>query len=258
MASTSASRLHWLAVQIHKGRCAFVAFSYNAVTNTEKVKFTLTDECSLNGVYRPCVMAALSAVQAATSCSVVTDKGHRSKNCSQTVVEFWLSQLPSSGSGFAGDTRHCSPVRVGRVASSGGPLTAAVSPQDAVHIAKDDATFHSSSEATPDTLPRASFNANATLAFQSAKDLLFESERLRGDLQTVINCQLSVINQKDAAVQGSIASLMPALINAPAVVSETLLPLMQAFALSYNVAPVLDDPARARDVADLPLGGGPS
>ena len=87
-------RLIWLAAEIHRGRSAFVSFSYNDQQGSEKVKFTLTDEYSNNGVYRPCVMAALSAIQSSFESSIVTDKGHRSKSTRQTVVEFWAKEVP--------------------------------------------------------------------------------------------------------------------------------------------------------------------
>lgn len=58
----SAERLLWLAGEIHKGRSAFVSFSYNSQLRREKIKFTLGD-CDLDAaVYRPCIVAALSAI----------------------------------------------------------------------------------------------------------------------------------------------------------------------------------------------------
>ena len=93
---SSMNRLQWLALQIHSGQSAFVTFSYNFRTSTEKVKFTLTDDCLGNTTYRPCVMAALSGIQSAMSSSIVCDKGHRSKSSNQTVIEFWIRQIPLS------------------------------------------------------------------------------------------------------------------------------------------------------------------
>lgn len=89
-------RLYWLTAEIHRGRSAFVTFSFNGKSNKEKVKFVLDDSCASHGVFRPAVMAALSAVQASLEFSVVTDKGHRSKTSGLTTIEFWIQQAPTS------------------------------------------------------------------------------------------------------------------------------------------------------------------
>ena len=60
--------------------------------------------------------------------------------------------------------------------------TAADPLQEAQRNPNDDAAFHSSSDAIPETLSMGDINTNASLAFLSAQDLLIESERLRGDL----------------------------------------------------------------------------
>ncbi len=94
----SLNRLQWLISEVHKGRSVFVTFSHNQVTQREKVKFVLDDAYSTATVYRPCVMAALSAVRVAVSSSIVTDKGHKSKSDNRTVMEFWIQQ-PQSDDG---------------------------------------------------------------------------------------------------------------------------------------------------------------
>ena len=99
---SSIERLHWLANEIHMGRSAFVSFSFNAGNGREKIKFTLANTYDFHGIYRPCVMAALSAVQCAFDYSIVTDKGHRSKSTGQTIIEFWVKQIP-----FANDVGPC-------------------------------------------------------------------------------------------------------------------------------------------------------
>ena len=51
-----------------------------------------------SSVYRPVIMAALSALQASMEFAVVTDKGHLSSG-GITVVEFWIGHpvAPDSG-----------------------------------------------------------------------------------------------------------------------------------------------------------------
>ena len=93
---SSSDRLRWIALEIHNGRAAFVSFSYNQTSNSEKVKFTLLSGYSNDSTCRPCVMAALSAVQVAMACSIVCDKEHKSKSTGQTVVDFWIKQVPCS------------------------------------------------------------------------------------------------------------------------------------------------------------------
>ena len=85
----SCARLDWLVRQIQGGRCATVHLSYNAITHTEKIKFTLEAACSADCLYRPCVMGALQAVQLAMMSSIVTDKGHTTSQ-QKSVVEFWV------------------------------------------------------------------------------------------------------------------------------------------------------------------------
>ena len=88
----SLNRFQWLTCEVHKGRSVFVTFSYNAKSRKEKIKFVLEDDYSVRTVYRPCVMAALSAVHAALLNCIVTDKGHRSTNGGNTIIEYWLQQ----------------------------------------------------------------------------------------------------------------------------------------------------------------------
>ena len=76
---SATERLGWLVNELWLGRFAFVPFSFNTSTRREKVKFTLSKSYDNSGVYRPCVLAALSAVQCAFERSIVTDKGHTSK-----------------------------------------------------------------------------------------------------------------------------------------------------------------------------------
>ena len=88
----SAERLLWLAGEIHKGRSAFVSFSYNSQLRREKIKFTLGDYDLDAAVHRPCIFAALSTIQLALSSSTIVDKGHKSHRSSRSVVEFWIQQ----------------------------------------------------------------------------------------------------------------------------------------------------------------------
>ena len=103
----SSDRLLWLAGQVHSGRQASVSFSYNAELDREKVKFVLQPRVSKSRVvFRPCLMGALSAVQAACGHSIVTDKGHSSSS-GQSVIEFWIAQLrlaDASNNSGVGDT----------------------------------------------------------------------------------------------------------------------------------------------------------
>ena len=92
---TTADRLSWLIAEVHRGRNAFVSFSFNPSNGKEKVKFTLTSSYTKNQVYRPCLLAALFGMRGAIDSSVSTDKGHTSKSSGDTVVEFWLKQPPS-------------------------------------------------------------------------------------------------------------------------------------------------------------------
>ena len=89
--SVSTNRLQWLINGIHTGRSAFVSFSYNPLVQREKVKFVLKDSSQDIQAYRPCLLAALSAVKYASESSITNDKGHRSSN-GKTIVEFWLQQ----------------------------------------------------------------------------------------------------------------------------------------------------------------------
>ena len=89
--SVSTNRLQWLINEIHSGRSAFVSFSYNPLVQREKVKFVLEDSSQDIQAYRPCLLAALSAVKFASESSITSDKGHRSSN-GKTIVEFWLQQ----------------------------------------------------------------------------------------------------------------------------------------------------------------------
>ena len=41
---SSGLRLQWLATEIHNGRHTFVTFSYNYLTQTEKIKFVSADK----------------------------------------------------------------------------------------------------------------------------------------------------------------------------------------------------------------------
>ena len=91
--SVSAKRLQWLAYELSCGRNCCVSFSYNAATKKEKIKFVLFDGYCLVGVYRPCLLGAMSAATLAIDCSITTDKGHRSSGGS-TTVEFWIKQPP--------------------------------------------------------------------------------------------------------------------------------------------------------------------
>ena len=69
-----------------------MGFSFNASSCTEKIRFILEDGYSCVSVYRPSVMNALMALQAAMDYSIVTDKGHRSKSAGKSTVEFWIKQ----------------------------------------------------------------------------------------------------------------------------------------------------------------------
>ena len=91
--SVSVNRLQWLINEIHSGRTAHVSFSYNQSLQREKVKFVVEDSYQSHQVYRPCLLAALSAVRFAFESSITTDKGHRS-SLGRTTVEFWLQQPP--------------------------------------------------------------------------------------------------------------------------------------------------------------------
>jgi len=90
----SANRLLWLASEIHKGRLVFVSFSFNPQNRREKITFHLEDVYTGSNVYRPCIMAALSAIQLALTTSVVTDKAHKSHSTGSSIVEFWIRQPP--------------------------------------------------------------------------------------------------------------------------------------------------------------------
>ena len=85
-------RIQWLIQEVHSGRNAFVTFSFNENTGKEKITFKLDHHYHDISVYRPCVLGALWAAQAAIQSSVSTDKGHTSKTSGYTVVEFWLQQ----------------------------------------------------------------------------------------------------------------------------------------------------------------------
>ena len=92
----SNERFTWLTHEIWLGRSASVSFSYNAESNREKIKFVLKSGYSSKGVYRPALLAALSGLEVALANSIVTDKGHYSRSRSESVVEFWLQQLPDT------------------------------------------------------------------------------------------------------------------------------------------------------------------
>ena len=90
---SSSQRLQWLLGEVHNGRNAHVTFSYNVQYKREKVKFVLEESYAAGGVYRPCVMAALCAIQSALLNSIVTDKGHKSYRDNRSIVEFWIQQV---------------------------------------------------------------------------------------------------------------------------------------------------------------------
>ena len=92
---SSSDRLSWLAREVWNGRSASVSFSFNVNNGREKVKFILDDVYVQSVVYRPALLSAISAVQIAMESSIVTDKGHKSKSHRQTVIEFWIEQLPA-------------------------------------------------------------------------------------------------------------------------------------------------------------------
>ena len=92
--SSSSERLSWLIQELHTGRIAHVSFSYNHSLKREKIKFILEDGYHCQGVYRPCLLGALSAARLACDSSISTDKGHRSSCKKKAVVEFWISQVP--------------------------------------------------------------------------------------------------------------------------------------------------------------------
>lgn len=93
---SSTQRLQWLVQEIHLGRNTYVSFSFNELTQREKVKFVLESSYSCSGIYRPCVMGALLSAQAAIESSISTDKGHTSSD-KRTIVEFWFKQFPGQG-----------------------------------------------------------------------------------------------------------------------------------------------------------------
>ena len=70
-----------------------MAFSFNPSKQREKIKFVVGSHYESAGVYRPCLLAALSAASFAFESSITTDKGHRSSQ-GVTVVEFWVQQVP--------------------------------------------------------------------------------------------------------------------------------------------------------------------
>ena len=95
----SSARLDWLLQQVHGGRSCSVRFSFNPVTMTEKVQFTLETWDGIHrSIFRPGTMGALLSLQAAMDYSVVTDKGHTSSK-GKSVVEFWVSAPCPSGFG---------------------------------------------------------------------------------------------------------------------------------------------------------------
>ena len=87
-------RLQWISIEIHKGRQCSVAFSYNQATKREKIKFVLEDTYQFTGVFRPCLLGAVSAASFAFDGSITTDKGHRSHD-GRTIIEFWVQQVAS-------------------------------------------------------------------------------------------------------------------------------------------------------------------
>ena len=66
----SSVRLQWLITELHKGRTAHVSFSFNAVTNKEKIKFVLGDSYCLKNIYRPCLLGAFEAAKFRVLCFV--------------------------------------------------------------------------------------------------------------------------------------------------------------------------------------------
>ena len=89
---TAVDRIQWIAQQVCMGRAVYATFSYNPSTLREKVKFIIEDSFSFQGVFRPSLLGAISAVSQAAEYSIVTDKGHRSSSKCATTIEFWLKQ----------------------------------------------------------------------------------------------------------------------------------------------------------------------
>jgi len=86
------ARLEWVAQQVHAGRSAYVRFSYNPATMSEKVTFILDPWAGLQtSVYRPVLLNALLSLRSAIHDNIVTDKGHVHKSQpGRTCVEFWI------------------------------------------------------------------------------------------------------------------------------------------------------------------------
>ena len=130
----SLNRLNWLVNEVARGRSAHVSFSYNAATNTEKVKFVLD---AVDGIcmYRPCVLHALNSVKLAMADAVVTDKGHKHHSSKRSVVEYWV-RIPGAGTGGATDINdHL------QVASSAGATSMTVE-ADGDRVIGQDAIMH--------------------------------------------------------------------------------------------------------------------
>ena len=148
------------------GRSAHVSFSYNASTQSEKIKFTLDNAYDAHGTYRPLLFGALLAAQHAIDCAVTTDKGHKSSNGS-TVVEFWCKQPPLERPCAATVSVVDEIIEVTRM-----PLPLSTRPSDGASLLASGITFDS----VPDVADVAPCDHVADLALHA--DLLMHHSRL--------------------------------------------------------------------------------
>ena len=89
---SSTDRLDWLTQQISAGRSAYVRFSFNPNTRTEKITFVLQPwEGTYAPTYRPALLNTLLSLRVSMFDNIVTDKGHTHKSQpGSTFIEFWI------------------------------------------------------------------------------------------------------------------------------------------------------------------------
>ena len=119
----SLNRLDWLLKQVLGGRSTAVRFSFNAMTSTEKIVFTLDPGTACLGtVQRPVVLGALASLREVMADHIVTDKGHSHKSLlGKTVVAFWVKSPLVQPPGVTATERDTLGINVNSAQSLGTP-----------------------------------------------------------------------------------------------------------------------------------------